>query len=668
MAAPAPVVSILISTYNRSGMLRRAIDSVLMQDFGDFEIVVIDDCSSDDTAQVVASIADPRIRYIRNDTNIGSRLGDRAHVQRFVYELMRGRYFVYLCDDDYWLLPDLLHRQVIIFQSHNDVSFVMGNQLSHVLTTPDSYLGGCEEQPSTLTLDNIGAYFDLSSLTCKSPHLSFFPRLFSKSFMTGDEFLTEFATEPTTKNRIVGATLYSRSHFMRAGAMKTDGSKWQAGYEFLMGPACVGNVGYIDDPCIVTEIRAANASFQRTQVEHYLDSIKSIEIAFETPLADPMLIDRRRFFRDVKAETIRNLSHAFQTNSLTILREGSLGLCSEENIRCPVTPRHVAAVLLRNRVLPGAALVKSCRDYLSYRPAHSRSWLFIERRLSYLLSHERLTGSNALRAMWRRLPQRLQQAVRSFVGRTSTLPSRRQMKSTKYSDKILPNQEFFRHLYHDDAAFEDALHTLMSSYSNAFSASRFDLVKPENIDFEEMSTPPWQIALFGAMIKLTGARTVLEIGSFIGHTAMQFARMVGERGHVTTIEMGKDFAALARENFRRNRFLDHITLLEGDAGKVLASLAPKSFDLIFVDGSKQDYLEYTLKARELLTDRGMIIIDDVFFHGDALNVAPGTDKGKGCRALLDHFRNDSGIERLLLPIANGILILYKADQANGCPS
>src|SRR3546814_17441752 len=66
-----------------------------------------DVCSSDlDTPAVVRSIRDPRIRYIRNEKNVGAEEGDRAHMRRFVYELMRGTYFVYLCDDDYWLMPN----------------------------------------------------------------------------------------------------------------------------------------------------------------------------------------------------------------------------------------------------------------------------------------------------------------------------------------------------------------------------------------------------------------------------------------------------------------------------------------------------------------------------------------------------------------------------------
>lgn len=234
-----------------------------------------------------------------------------------------------------------------------------------------------------------------------------------------------------------------------------------------------------------------------------------------------------------------------------------------------------------------------------------------------------------------------------------------EQKKYKYSDKILPNQHFFQYLYHDSARFESSLYNLMSSYAHDFDASCFNLTTPKAIDFEEMSTPPWQLALFNALIRLTGAKTVLEIGTFIGNSAMQFARMVGEDGHVTTIEVGKEFADLARENFKRNGFEKRITLLEGNAGEILDGLPPQSFDLVFVDGSKQDYLEYTLKSEKLLTKNGTIIVDDVFFHGDALNAAPNTDKGRGCKAVLDHYKAHDRLDKLLLPVANGILILFR---------
>ena len=282
MAGHAPVVSVLITTYNRSGMLRRAINSVLMQDFGDFEMVVIDDCSPDDTTEVVASYNEPRIRYIRNETNVGSKLGDRAILRQFIYELMRGKYWVYLCDDDYWLYPDLLRRQVDAFNTYDNVVSVFGGQLSHFLTTPESHLGLAPNEG--LTLDGIDQFFDRSTLTPKTPHLYFMRSpgqapLFSKHFMTTEEFLTEFAARARLpRTSLAEPRCIRASSFIKSGAlMSSQGSQWQAGYELRLGPACFGNTVYFDEPSIIAEIRPTNASFRRTQVDHYLDSIISVE-------------------------------------------------------------------------------------------------------------------------------------------------------------------------------------------------------------------------------------------------------------------------------------------------------------------------------------------------------------------------------------------------------
>ena len=64
-----PTVSVVIPAYNRADVLPRALDSVFAQDFDDLEIIVVDDASTDNTAEVVASIGDPRLKYFRHDTN-----------------------------------------------------------------------------------------------------------------------------------------------------------------------------------------------------------------------------------------------------------------------------------------------------------------------------------------------------------------------------------------------------------------------------------------------------------------------------------------------------------------------------------------------------------------------------------------------------------------------
>ncbi len=105
-----PKVSVIIPTYNRSVMLRSAIDSVLAQTYQDFEIVVVNDCSRDDAGAVVASIADNRLKYICHETNKGV---SAARNTGFLYST--GEYIAFLDDDDRWL-PEKLQLQVDLLE------------------------------------------------------------------------------------------------------------------------------------------------------------------------------------------------------------------------------------------------------------------------------------------------------------------------------------------------------------------------------------------------------------------------------------------------------------------------------------------------------------------------------------------------------------------------
>lgn len=105
------IVSVCIPTYNGATYLRHAVDSVLSQTFTDFELLIIDDCSSDNTAQVVAGYSDPRIRFLRNQQNLGA----QENWNRCLSEA-RGRYFKLLPQDDV-LEPTCLARQVDVLET-----------------------------------------------------------------------------------------------------------------------------------------------------------------------------------------------------------------------------------------------------------------------------------------------------------------------------------------------------------------------------------------------------------------------------------------------------------------------------------------------------------------------------------------------------------------------
>jgi len=119
--SPAPLVSVGIPTYNQPAFLRQAIQSVLNQTFQNFEIIVVDDCSTDGTPQVVEWFSDSRIRYHRTPSNLRPPKSWNVAV-----ELARGTFFALLPHDDVWL-PDFLEIMVASLQKRPDAGFAQGN-------------------------------------------------------------------------------------------------------------------------------------------------------------------------------------------------------------------------------------------------------------------------------------------------------------------------------------------------------------------------------------------------------------------------------------------------------------------------------------------------------------------------------------------------------------
>lgn len=116
------MVSAIIPTYKRPTLVRRAIRSVLNQTVRDLEVIVVDDASPDDTARVVAAIADERIRYIRHQRNRGLPASRNTGIR-----VARGRYIAFLDDDDEWL-PNKTEKQLRYLQDHG-VDAVVGLSL-----------------------------------------------------------------------------------------------------------------------------------------------------------------------------------------------------------------------------------------------------------------------------------------------------------------------------------------------------------------------------------------------------------------------------------------------------------------------------------------------------------------------------------------------------------
>jgi glycosyltransferase involved in cell wall biosynthesis len=112
-----PIVSIGLAVYNGERYLEQAIESILAQSFGDFELIISDNASTDRTAAICQDYAasDPRIRYLRNAQNIGG-----ANNENLTFTLARGQYFRWAAHDD-MLKPDLLAKCVAVLDRNPDV-------------------------------------------------------------------------------------------------------------------------------------------------------------------------------------------------------------------------------------------------------------------------------------------------------------------------------------------------------------------------------------------------------------------------------------------------------------------------------------------------------------------------------------------------------------------
>lgn len=381
-AGPAPTVSVLVTTYNRSALLPRALASVLKQDFKDFEIVVVDDQSTDDTPQVMAGYDDPRIRYVRNAENMAKKGGDRSIFQRFVDLQARGEFFLWLCDDDYWLPADLLSRQIRIMREHPDVAMVFG--------------GMAQLYPTPVPLPIPNAPYLSYQYADGADNITFARNVYPGGFLSSEAFLTLFAEDPANRNNVTGGTTFRKASFQKANAFAFGRDvRWQSGYLMLAGTATIGNVWYIDEPCVVATVELSSASYRGTQLDHMLDCLRSIDAAFHTSLADPGSTRRERMAA-IRARMMHSIFQTYLANKISY-HLGWFGSNALEGIDRIFKPeitsrefeealrRHGAPLSLWNRLairlatLPPPTLMRLDRCVIRFLGFSSQWWKWLMR-------------------------------------------------------------------------------------------------------------------------------------------------------------------------------------------------------------------------------------------------------------------------------------------------
>lgn len=167
--------------------------------------------------------------------------------------------------------------------------------------------------------------------------------------------------------------------------------------------------------------------------------------------------------------------------------------------------------------------------------------------------------------------------------------------------------------------------------------------------------------LLEVLIVVSGARSVLEIGTFTGVGALAMAAALPEGGLVTTLEVDRDNAAAARRHIDASPHADRVELIVGDALETLAAL-PGPFDLVYIDAWKSDYPAYYDAVLPKLAERGVIVADNLFRDGAALDPSADDEGTKGILEFARRVEQDTRMHNVLLTVGDGVMLTWKRSQ------
>ena len=176
-----------------------------------------------------------------------------------------------------------------------------------------------------------------------------------------------------------------------------------------------------------------------------------------------------------------------------------------------------------------------------------------------------------------------------------------------------------------------------------------------------MQISPEQAQFMQCLIRLMGAKNVLEIGTFTGYSALALALALPEDGHLITCDYSREWTDIARPFWQEAGLDKKIELRLGPALATLDQLLQdglaQSFDFIFIDADKTYYVHYYERALQLVTPKGLIAIDNVFWGGAVVDPNVTNAQTREIRKLNALIKQDSRVHTSLLPIGDGLFLI-----------
>ena len=172
----------------------------------------------------------------------------------------------------------------------------------------------------------------------------------------------------------------------------------------------------------------------------------------------------------------------------------------------------------------------------------------------------------------------------------------------------------------------------------------------------QMQIGPEQGAFMALLVRVTGARRLLEIGTFTGYSSTVMALALPDGGRITCCDVSREWTDRARRAWADAGVADRVDLHLGPAASTLERLEPGSYDLAFIDADKPGYDGYYEACLRLVRPGGVILLDNMLQGARVADASANDDSVVAIRALNEKIAADERVEMVLLPLADGLTL------------
>lgn len=160
------------------------------------------------------------------------------------------------------------------------------------------------------------------------------------------------------------------------------------------------------------------------------------------------------------------------------------------------------------------------------------------------------------------------------------------------------------------------------------------------------------------LVRLSGARRILELGTFTGYSSISMALALPSGGRIVTCDVNEETNAIARRYAEEAGVLDRIDYRLGPALETIAGL-DGPFDIVFIDADKTNYVNYYEATMPLLAEHGVLIVDNALSNGDVVDSANAREAVQAIHALNERIRDDPRVENVLLTVRDGLNLVRR---------